>query len=128
MDGLGSNIDINNRGSEVMRILPRINEEVNEEWISDKSRHAFDGLKHQRLTVPMSRNEDGSFAELRWDEAMDKARNAFSKVSGEEIVGIIGQFADLESIVSLRDLLHRAGCEHLEVRADAPKLSADFRN
>jgi NADH dehydrogenase/NADH:ubiquinone oxidoreductase subunit G len=53
MDTLGSNIDIHTRGSDIMRILPRVNEEVNEEWISDKARHAFDGLKKQRLTVPL---------------------------------------------------------------------------
>jgi NADH dehydrogenase/NADH:ubiquinone oxidoreductase subunit G len=66
MDGLGSNIDAHTRGSDLLRILPRINEEVNEEWISDKSRHAFDGLKKQRLTLPMVRKEDGSFTDLNW--------------------------------------------------------------
>lgn len=55
MDGLGANIDAHTRGSDLLRILPRVNEEVNEEWISDKSRHAFDGLKKQRLTIPLSR-------------------------------------------------------------------------
>jgi len=55
MDALGSNIDAHTRGSDLLRILPRINEEVNEEWISDKSRHAFDGLKKQRLTMPLMR-------------------------------------------------------------------------
>jgi NADH dehydrogenase/NADH:ubiquinone oxidoreductase subunit G len=55
MDGLGSNIDIHTRGSDTLRILPRINEEVNEEWISDKARHAFDGLKKQRLHIPLLR-------------------------------------------------------------------------
>ena len=52
MDALGSNIDVHTRGSDIMRILPRVNEEINEEWISDKSRHAFDGLKKQRLHIP----------------------------------------------------------------------------
>lgn len=55
MDGLGANTDIHTRGSDTLRILPRVNEEVNEEWISDKSRHAFDGLKKQRLTMPLAR-------------------------------------------------------------------------
>lgn len=66
MDGLCSWIDAHTRGSDLMRIIPRVNEEVNEEWISDKTRHAFDGLRKQRLTVPMERKEDGSFAELTW--------------------------------------------------------------
>jgi NADH dehydrogenase/NADH:ubiquinone oxidoreductase subunit G len=73
MDGLGSNIDAHTRGSDLLRILPRINEEVNEEWISDKSRHAFDGLKKQRLTMPMVRKEDGSFTDLNWQEALEVA-------------------------------------------------------
>jgi NADH dehydrogenase/NADH:ubiquinone oxidoreductase subunit G len=73
MDGLGSNIDAHTRGSDLLRILPRVNEEVNEEWISDKSRHAFDGLKKQRLIIPMRRREDGSFAELTWEEGIKLA-------------------------------------------------------
>jgi NADH dehydrogenase/NADH:ubiquinone oxidoreductase subunit G len=70
MDGLGANIDAHTRGSDLLRILPRINEEVNEEWISDKSRHAFDGLKKQRLTMPLMRNKDGTFKDLTWEEAL----------------------------------------------------------
>lgn len=66
MDAMGANIDAHTRGADLLRILPRINEEVNEEWISDKSRHAFDGLKKQRLAVPMSRKPDGTYAELNW--------------------------------------------------------------
>ena len=70
MDGIGSNIDIHTRGSDVLRILPRVNEEVNEEWISDKTRHAFDGLSKQRLHIPLLRQADGSYKELKWDEAL----------------------------------------------------------
>ena len=70
MDTLGSNTDIHTRGTDVLRILPRVNEEVNEEWISDKARHSFDGLKKQRLTVPLMRKEDGSFYDLTWEEAI----------------------------------------------------------
>lgn len=73
MDALGSNTDLHTRGSDLLRILPRVNEEVNEEWISDKARHAFDGLKKQRLNVPLARREDGSFAELTWEEAIKLA-------------------------------------------------------
>ena len=83
MDALGSNIDAHTRGSDLLRILPRIHEEVNEEWISDKSRHAFDGLKKQRLTVPMSRKADGTFAELTWEEAMQMASEKLGSVPGE---------------------------------------------
>lgn len=75
MDSLGSNIEVHTRGSDVLRILPRVNDEVNEEWISDKSRHAFDGLKQQRLSIPLARAEDGSFKELKWEEALGIARS-----------------------------------------------------
>jgi len=71
MDGLGSAIQIDTRGSEIMRILPRIHEEINEEWIGDKSRHAFDGLKFQRLTTPLQRAADNTFKELSWQEALE---------------------------------------------------------
>lgn len=90
MDALGSNIDAHTRGSDLLRILPRINEEVNEEWISDKSRHAFDGLKKQRLTMPLKRNEDGSFTDLTWQEALEEAGKRLSSVDANEIQGIIG--------------------------------------
>ena len=85
MDAMGANIDAHTRGADLLRILPRINEEVNEEWISDKSRHAFDGLKKQRLSVPMSRKPDGTYAELNWQEAMAAAAEKLSSVQGEQI-------------------------------------------
>jgi NADH dehydrogenase (ubiquinone) Fe-S protein 1 len=66
LDTLGSSIQVDTRGAEIMRILPRINEDVNEEWISDKTRHAFDGLKRQRLNTPMKRNNDGTYVESTW--------------------------------------------------------------
>lgn len=128
MDAMGANIDAHTRGADLLRILPRINEEVNEEWISDKSRHAFDGLKKQRLVIPMSRKDDGSFAELNWQEAMSKAAEKLQSVSGDQIQGIIGQFADLESIVAFKDLLNRLNCDNLDVRSNSPTLSADFRS
>jgi NADH dehydrogenase/NADH:ubiquinone oxidoreductase subunit G len=84
MDSLGSNIQIDTRGSEIMRILPRVHEEVNEEWISDKTRHAFDGLKFQRLTIPMRRQKDNSFAEMTWEEALKVVGEKLSSVSISE--------------------------------------------
>ena len=69
LESIGSLIEVDTRGSEIMRILPRINEEINEEWISDKTRYAFDGLKKQRITVPMLRDKQGNFKELSWEES-----------------------------------------------------------
>jgi len=128
MDGLGANIDAHSRGSDLLRILPRVNEEVNEEWISDKSRHAFDGLKKQRLTVPLARKEDGSFAELTWEEAMKLAAEKLQAASGDEIQGKIGQFADLETVQAFKDLMNRVNSENLDVRSNSPYFNADFRN
>jgi len=128
MDGMGANIDAQTRGADLLRVLPRINEEVNEEWISDKARHAFDGLKKQRLSVPMSRKDDGSFKELNWQEAMQTAAAKLSSVSGDEVQGVIGQFQDLESIVAFKDLLNRLNSDHIDVRSNAPNLDVDFRS
>ena len=128
MDGLGSNIDVHTRGSDTMRILPRINDEVNEEWISDKSRHAFDGLRKQRLHIPMSRQADGTFKELTWEEALSIASQKLASVKGEEIQGIIGQFNDIESILAFKDLLNRLNCDNIDVRRNAPHFKADFRS
>lgn len=81
-DGLGANIELNNRGAELKRVLPMVNEEVNEEWVTDKGRHMFDGLKKQRLSFPMKRKKDGSFAELRWTEALTETGKIISAVKG----------------------------------------------
>jgi NADH dehydrogenase (ubiquinone) Fe-S protein 1 len=127
MDTLGSNTDLHTRGSDLLRILPRVNEEVNEEWISDKARHAFDGLKKQRLTVPMARKADGSFAELTWEEAMRTAAEKLTSVPADQIQGKIGQFADIETVQAFKDFMNRLNSDNVDVRASAPHLNADFR-
>ena len=128
MDALGSNIDCHTRGSDLLRILPRVNEEVNEEWISDKARHAFDGLKKLRLTVPMSRKPDGSYAELTWEEAIKLAADKLKSASGDQIQGKLGHFSDLESIQAFKDLLNRLNCDNIDVNTNTPYFNADFRN
>jgi len=128
MDTLGSNIDAHTRGSDLLRVLPRVNEEVNEEWISDKARHAFDGLQKQRLTIPLARKEDGSFAELTWEEAMRLAAEKLQSVDGDQIQGKIGQFADVETLVAFRDLMHKLNSDNLDVRDNAAYFNADFRS
>ncbi len=70
MDALGSNISVHTRGGDVMRIIPRVNDAVNEEWISDKSRFSYDGLKRQRLTTPMLKNKDGLLTPCEWEDAL----------------------------------------------------------
>jgi NADH dehydrogenase (ubiquinone) Fe-S protein 1 len=128
MDGLGSNIEINSRGGEVMRVLPRVNEEVNQEWISDKSRHAFDGLKKQRLSFPLYRTKEGEIKELRWEEAMLMLRDKFEHVSGKDIAGLVGRLVDVETTWAFRDLLLRLGCERIETNSLAPKINVNLRS
>lgn len=128
LDAMGSAVELNYRGGELMRILPRVNEEINQEWISDKTRHAFDGLKKQRLSFPILKTKDGQVKELKWEEAMDILREQFEQVSGDEIAGLVGRFADIESVCAFRDLLHRLGCENIETSSTAPKVNANLRS
>ncbi|KAI3451321.1 hypothetical protein Pfo_007986 [Paulownia fortunei] len=86
-DAVGSNIRIDSRGPEVMRILPRLNEDINEEWISDKTRFFYDGLKRQRLNDPMIRGADGRFKAVSWRDALAVVAEVIHQVKPEEIVG-----------------------------------------
>eukprot|EP00834_Sanchytrium_tribonematis_P003372 NODE_128_length_17019_cov_0.764480.p3 type:complete len:573 gc:universal NODE_128_length_17019_cov_0.764480:2401-683(-) len=103
-DACGSFIRIDTRGNDVMRVLPRINDEINEEWISDKTRHAIDGLSVQRLSVPMVRNNE-EFVPITWQQAFNIFQEQVAK-AGNKIAGVVGSLADTESIVALKDLVH----------------------
>jgi NADH dehydrogenase (ubiquinone) Fe-S protein 1 len=115
-DPIMPQIQVDSRGAEIMRILPRINEEVNEEWISDKTRHAFDGVKRQRLNVPMKRGKDNAYEDLSWDEALNQCGEIISQTKPQDMCIMIGQNADVESIVSVRDLFLRLGCENINFK------------
>lgn len=128
MDALGSNIQVDTRGAEILRVLPRVNEEVNEEWISDKSRFSYDGLKKQRLTVPLRRKADGTFEELTWAEALELAAKNLLQTPGNQISAIIGNHTDVEACIAVKDLLNRLDCDNFEIRSDAPKINADLRS
>jgi NADH dehydrogenase (ubiquinone) Fe-S protein 1 len=121
-------IQIDSRGAEVMRILPRVNEDVNEEWISDKSRFAFDGAKRQRLNVPMVKDKNGNYVDLKWEDALERASEVFSKTNPKDISVMIGDQACLESITALRDLMHRLGVENLEFKSNALKVDPSLRS
>lgn len=82
LDAVGSNIIINTRCDEVMRILPRLNEDINEEWIADKTRFAYDGLKRQRLTVPMVKDSRGQLRQAVWEEALMAVASKVRVVGG----------------------------------------------
>lgn len=131
MDAVGSNVRVDARGIEVMRVLPRLNDEVNEEWISDKSRFACDGLKTQRLTHPLVRNGN-SFDVTTWDEALAKITEAFKTIQpkANEIKAVAGALTDAESMVALKDLLNRLDSEHLttDVKLNTEATGIDIRS
>jgi NADH dehydrogenase (ubiquinone) Fe-S protein 1 len=114
LDGLGSNIRVDARGLEVMRILPRLNDDVNEEWINDKTRFACDGLKTQRLTLPLIRKDD-KFLPASWEQALAEIGTAFqeSSAKGNEFKAIAGHLVEIESLVALKDLANRLGSDNL---------------
>lgn len=114
LDGLGSNIRIDARGLEVMRIVPRLNDDVNEEWINDKSRFACDGLKTQRLTLPLVRRE-GKFEPVDWEQALTEISQAWEKKApkGNEFKAIAGELTDVESLVAMKELANKLGSENL---------------
>ncbi len=110
MDALGSAIRIDSRGLEVMRILPRENDDVNQEWISDKARFSYDGLKLQRLDRPYIR-VDGKLRAASWEDAYAKIANKSNEVHGSEIAAIAGDLCSLEPMFLLKKLLNQLGSE-----------------
>ena len=133
LDGVGSNIRIDSRGTIVMRVQPRTNDDVNEEWISDKTRYAYDGLRFQRLTTPLIKEGD-RFVPANWEDALAAVAQglASSGAKGDEIKAIAGSLADTESLVALKDFANRLGSDNLALdhpRGDAtPVHGIDIRS
>ncbi len=119
MDALGSNIRVDTKGREVMRILPRNHDEVNAEWISDKTRFVWDGLRRQRLDQPYLR-ENGKLRPGTWPEALKAAAAA---MSGKNLVGLIGDLVPVEAGFALKNLVEGLGGA-VECRVDGAKLPA----
>ncbi|KAL5007913.1 hypothetical protein ScPMuIL_016719 [Solemya velum] len=113
MDAIGSNIVVQTRTNEVMRIIPRLNEEINEEWISDKTRFSYDGLKRQRLTQPFVKNSQGTLTQATWEDALVAVGQNVRSAGGENIAAIAGGLVDAESLVALKDFLNTLGSEAL---------------
>ncbi|KZV46163.1 NADH dehydrogenase [Dorcoceras hygrometricum] len=126
-DAVGSNIRIDSRGPEVMRILPRLNEDINEEWISDKTRFFYDGLKRQRLSDPMVRGADGQFKVVSWHDALALVAEVIHQVKPEEIVGVAGKLSDAESMITLKDFLNKMGSNNIWCEGNGSNPNADLR-
>src|ERR1700712_4376571 len=117
MDALGSAIRVDTRGREVMRILPRVNDQINEEWISDKTRFIWDGLKTQRLDKPYLRR-DGRLQPATWGEAFAAIKTAVASTTNDKIGAIAGDLASVEEMYALSELVKSLGSANLDCRQD----------
>ncbi len=126
LDAVGANIRIDARGAEVLRILPRINDEVNEEWLGDKSRFSVDGLKRRRLDRPWLR-EGAKLRAASWEEAFATIANRIKGVPGDRIGAIAGDLCDAESLLALKDMMIALGSQNFDCRQDGAALDAGRR-
>ena len=121
MDALGCAIRIDTRGREVMRILPRTNDDINEEWISDKTRHVVDGLRTQRLDQPYVR-ENGQLRPASWNDAFRAIAGKLARANVKRVGALVGDLAAVEEIFALKDLMTRLGVANLDCRQDGSAL------
>ena len=126
MDAVGSNIRVDSRDGEVQRVIPLLNEDINEEWISDKARFACDGLRRQRLDTPYLRR-DGRLAPASWAEALGAIADRLGGIAPERIAAIAGDLACCESMAMLKDLFAALGSPHVDARQEGAKLTASAR-
>ncbi len=125
MDAVGSAIRVDTRGREVMRVMPRVNEEINEEWISDKTRFIWDGLKTQRLDRPYVKR-DGRLQPASWNEAFAAIKSAVARTSGDKIGAIAGDLASVEEMYALKELISSLGSKNIDCRQDGAALDPSF--
>ena len=125
MDALGCAIRVDARGREVVRILPRVNDAINEEWISDKTRHVVDGLKTQRLDRPYVR-VDGRLRPASWAEAFATVAGKVAAAAPSRIGAIVGDLATVEEMFALKSLLAKLGSANIDCRQDGSKLHPKF--
>lgn len=116
LEPLCPNVIFDKRNAEIMRSLPRVNEDVNEEWLADKSRYSYDGLKRQRLDSPMVRNlQTGQYEEITWEEALLLVTRKIRELDdpGTQMLGLVGEFNSLESLTLFKDLFAQLDNEQL---------------
>jgi NADH-quinone oxidoreductase subunit G len=126
LDAVGCNIRVDARPPEVMRIVPRLHEDINEEWISDKTRFSYDGLKKRRLDVPMVKR-DGKLRVAEWRDAFAAIADVLTGVPADRVAAIVGDLVDCEAMVVLKELMARLGSPHLDCRQDGARLEASAR-
>jgi NADH-quinone oxidoreductase subunit G len=128
MDAVGSSIRIDTRGNQVMRVLPRVNDDINEEWISDKTRHAHDGLLRQRLDRPFMRGANGRLAEASWQDVFAKIKARVKKAKPGAIAALVGDQCDTESMYALKVLMQKLGSPNMDCRPAGSVLDASNRS
>ena len=122
MDAVGSNIRVDSRGAQVLRVLPRLNEDINEEWISDKTRYAIDGLRRQRLDTPYIRGRDGKLAPASWDDALAAVATKLKMAKPETMAAITGDQCDAEAMFALKRLFDKLGSGNIDCRQDGAAI------
>ena len=127
LDAVGCNIRVDTRGAEVMRILPRLNEDINEEWISDKSRFSCDGLRRQRIDQPYVR-VDGKLEPATWDKAFATIAEKIKSTTPKKLAAVAGDQADCESMMALKDLMDTLGSPNIDCRQDGAYLDPMLRS
>jgi len=126
MDAVGSNIVVDTRDGAVMRVLPRTHEAINEEWISDKTRFAYDGLRKRRLDRPYVKRK-GKLEEATWAEAFSAIASGLKGVKGAEIAGLVGDLANMESMLAFKDFMASLGSKRIDCRQDGAALDTNVR-
>jgi NADH-quinone oxidoreductase subunit G len=124
MDAVGSNIRVDSRGREVLRILPRLHEEINEEWIADKTRYAVDGLRRQRLDKPYVR-VDGKLQAVSWDVALQTVVDKLKATSADRIGAVAGDTSDAESMFALKGLMNGLGVKSIDCRQEGAAVGGE---
>jgi len=128
MDAVGSNIRVDSRGLEVMRILPRLNEEINEEWIADKARFCYDGFKYQRLDKPYLKINNGKFLHTSFEDCYEEIKNQIAQIEPNQIGALTGNLSSLEDIFALKKLMQALGVENIDCRLSSQKLNSAIKN
>ncbi|MFC0408163.1 NADH-quinone oxidoreductase subunit NuoG [Roseomonas elaeocarpi] len=126
MDAVGANIRVDFRGPDILRVLPRINDDVNEEWLGDRSRFSHDAVKRKRLDRPWVKR-DGRLKPASWEEAFEAIAARLRGVSGDRIGAVVGDTVDAEAMLALRDLMGTLGSRNVDCRQDGAALDASSR-
>jgi len=122
-DAVGCNIRVDTRGNQVMRVLPSLHEDINEIWLSDKSRFSYDGLRTQRLDTPYIK-VNNKLVKATWEEAYSKIKEAYSEVKPEESAVLMGDLTDSETMALAKDLFSELGSDNIDCRQDGSKLGS----